>query len=142
VAAGLAGGAGAGGGRARGYPEAIQVDNGPEFISRAVDPWAFEHGVTLHFLEPGKPTQNAHMESCNGKFRDECLNENWFLTLPEAREKMEARRQDYNQVRPHSALGDQTPEECAARAAARGASPLTSLAFTTQELISTPELTL
>jgi len=128
--------------RERGYPEAIQVDNGPEFISRGVDQWAFEHGVELHFIEPGKPTQNACIESFNGKFRDECLNENWFLTLPEAREKIEAWRRDYNQVRPHSALGYQTPEEFAAQAAARGASPPTPLALLTQELISTPELTL
>ena len=126
----------------RGYPQAIQVDNGPEFISRVVDQWAFEHGVELHFIEPGKPTQNAHIESFNGKFRDECLNENWFLTLQEAREKIEAWRRDYNQVRPHSALGYQTPEEFAARAAARGASPPTPLALLPKELISTPELTL
>jgi putative transposase len=128
--------------RQRGYPQAIQVDNGPEFISRVVDQGAFEHGVELHFIEPGKPPQNAHIESFNGKFRDEGLNENWFLTLQEAREKIEAWRRDYNQVRPHSALGYQTPEEFAARAAARGASPPTPLALLTQELISTPELAL
>jgi putative transposase len=128
--------------RQRGYPQAIQVDNGPEFISRVVDQWAFEHGVALHFIEPGKPTQNAFIESFNGKFRDECLNENWFLTLPEAREKIERWRRDYNQARPHSALGYRTPEEFAAQAAARGASPPTPLASLTKELISTPELTL
>jgi len=139
--------------RERGYPHAIQADNGPEFLSRVVDQWAFEHGVELHFIAPGKPTQNAHIESFNGKFRDECLNENWFLTLQEAREKIEAWRRDYNQGRPHSALGYQTPEEFAARAAtvekatgmaatARGASPPTPLAFLPKELISTPELTL
>ncbi len=126
--------------RERGYPKAIQVDNGPEFISRVVDQWAFEHGVELHFIEPGKPTQNAFIESFNGKFRDVCLNENWFLSLPEAREKIEMWRRDYNQVRPHSALGYQTPEEFAA--AARGASPPTPLALPTQELTSTQELTL
>jgi len=119
----------------RGVPERIQVDNGPEFISRAVDQWAFEQGVELHFIDPGKPTQNAYIESFNGKFRDECLNENWFVSLQEAREKIEAWRRDYNQVRPHSALGYQTPEEFAVRAAAaekgtggpaaRGASPPT-----------------
>jgi putative transposase len=108
--------------RERGYPQAILVDNGPEFISRVVDQWAFEHGVELHFIEPGKPTQNAFIESFNGKFRDECLNENGFLTLQEAREKIARWRRDYNQVRPHSALGYQTPEEFTA-AAARGASP-------------------
>ena len=126
----------------RGCPQAIQVDNGPEFISRVVDQWAFEHGVELHFIAPGKPTENAFIESFNGKFRDECLNENWFLTLQEAREKIEAWRRDYNQARPHSALGYRTPEEFAAQAAARGASPPTPLALLSKELISTPELTL
>ena len=128
--------------RERGYPQAIQVDNGPEFISRVVDQWAFEHRVELHFIAPGKPTQNAHIESFNGKFRDECLNENWFLTLQEAREKIEAWRRDYNQVRPHSGLGYQTPEEFAAQAAALGASPPTPLALLSKELTSTPELTI
>jgi len=128
--------------RQRGYPQAVQVDNGPEFISRVVDQWAFEHRVELHFIAPGKPIQNAHIESFNGKFRDECLNENWFLTLQEAREKIEAWRRDYNQVRPHSGLGYQTPAEFAAQAAARGASPPTPLALLSKELISTPELTL
>lgn len=127
-------------------PRAIQVDNGTEFTSRVVDQWAFEHGVELHFIAPGKPTQNAYIESFNGKFRDECLNENWFVSLEEARVKIEAWRKDYNQVRPHSALGYQTPEEFAAglrdEAAARGASPPTPLALTTKEWISTPELTL
>jgi putative transposase len=126
----------------RRFPQAIQVDNGRELISRAVDQWAFEHGVELHFIEPGKPTQNAHSQSFNGKFRDECLNENWFLTLQEAREKTEMWRRDYNQVMPHSALGYQAPEEFAAQAAARGACPPTPLALLTKELISIPELTL
>ena len=128
--------------RERGYPQALQVDNGPEFVSRVVDQWAFEHRVELHFIAPGKPTENALIESFNGKFRDECLNENWFLTLPEAREKIEAWRKDYNQARPHSSLGYQTPQEFAAQAAARGASPPTPLASLMKELISTPELTL
>ena len=126
----------------RGVPERIRVDNGTEFTSRVADQWAYEQGVELYFIDPGKPTQNAYIESFNGKFRDECLNENWFMSLEEARMKIEAWRKDYNQVRPHSALGYQTPEEFAARAAARGASPPTPLAFTTEELISTPELTL
>jgi putative transposase len=126
----------------RGVPERIRVDNGTEFTSRVADLWAYEQGVELHFIEPGKPTQNAYIESFNGKFRDECLNENWFMSLEEARMKIEAWRRDYNQVRPHSALGYQTPEEFAARAAARGASPPTPLAFTTEELISPQELTL
>ena len=70
----------------RGVPEVIQVDNGPEFISQAVDQWAFANGVRLHFIEPGKPVQNAFIESFNGKFRDECLNQNWFVSLAEARQ--------------------------------------------------------
>jgi len=74
----------------RGLPEAIQVDNGPEFISRVVDPWAYAKGVALHFIEPGKPVQNAFIESFNGKFRDECLNQNWFTSLGNARRTIEA----------------------------------------------------
>ena len=109
----------------RGYPEAIQVDNGPEFISRAVDQWAYANGVALHFIEPGKPVQNAFIESFNGKFRDECLNQNWFVSLDDARRIIEAWRVDYNTVRPHSSLGYRTPEEFAAEAAARPASPPT-----------------
>ena len=98
----------------RGVPEAIQVDNGPEFISRAVDQWAYAHGVALHFIEPGKPVQNAFIESFNGKFRDECLNQNWFVSLDDARRIIEAWRVDYNTVRPHSSLGYRTPTEFAA----------------------------
>jgi putative transposase len=97
--------------------------------------------VQRHFIDPGKPTQNAYIESFNGKFRDECLNENWFMSVAEAREKIEAWRRDYNQVRPHSALGYQAPEEFA-KQAARGASPPTPLALLPKELISTQELTL
>lgn len=98
----------------RGVPEVIQVDNGPEFISQAVDQWAFSNGVRLHFIEPGKPVQNAFIESFNGKFRDECLNQNWFVSLAEARQVIEAWRVDYNTARPHSSLGYRTPEEFAA----------------------------
>ncbi len=98
----------------RGYPEAIQVDNGPEFLSREVDQWAYAHGVALHFIEPGKPVQNAFIESFNGKFRDDCLNQNWFGSLDEARRIIEAWRVDYNTVRPHSSLGYRTPAEFAA----------------------------
>ena len=112
----------------RGVPEAIQVDNGPEFISRAVDQRAFANGVALHFIEPGKPTQNAFIESFNGKFRDECLNQNWFVSLDDARRTIEDWRGDYNTVRPHSSLGYLTPEEFAAQAAARPASPPTPVA--------------
>ena len=102
----------------RGVPEKIVVDNGPEFISQAVDQWAYANGVRLHFIEPGKPTQNAYIESFNGKFRDECLNQNWFVDLADAREKIEAWRVDYNTVRPHSSLGYLTPAEFAHREAA------------------------
>jgi putative transposase len=115
----------------RGLPEAIQVDNGPEFISRAVDQWTYAHGVALHFIEPGKPVQNAFIESFNGKFRDECLNQNWFVSLEDARRIIEAWRADYNAVRPHSSLGYQTPEEYAAEVATRPASPPTPVVSVT-----------
>ena len=95
-------------------PESIVVDNGPEFISQAVDRWAYENAVKLHFIDPGKPTQNGFIESFNGKFRDECLNQNWFLDLADARREIAAWKQDYNQVRPHSALQYRTPMEFAA----------------------------
>lgn len=97
----------------RPLPEVIVVDNGPEFTSRALDQWAYERGVTLHFIRPGKPVDNAYIESFNGKFRDECLNEEVFLDLLDARTKIEAYRVDYNTVRPHSALGNRTPAEYA-----------------------------
>lgn len=102
----------------RGTPAAIQVDNGTEFTSRVVDQWAYQHQVALHFIERGKPTQNALIESFNGKFRDECLNQNWFVDLRDAQDRIEAWRVDYNTVRPHSSLGYQTPVEFAHRAAA------------------------
>jgi putative transposase len=124
-----------------GLPPQIVVDNGTEFTSRVVAQWAHQRGVELHFITPGKPTENAFIESFNGKFRDECLNENWFSSLPEARQKIEAWRRDYNQVRPHSSLGYQTPEQFAARAA-RGASPPTPLASIQQDLTYAQELTL
>jgi len=97
----------------RGLPLEIVLDNGPEMISKALDEWAYRNGVRLNFIEPGKPTQNAFIESFNGRFRDECLNENWFLDLGDAREIIEAWRIDYNTSRPHSALGYATPEEFA-----------------------------
>ncbi len=109
----------------RGTPTAIQVDNGTEFTSRVVDQWAYQNQVALHFIERGKPTQNALIESFNGKFRDECLNQNWFVDLRHAREVIEAWRVDYNTVRPHSSLRYLTPEEFAASAATRPASPPT-----------------
>jgi putative transposase len=92
-------------------PTTLVCDNGPEFTSKALDQWAFKAGVTLHFIRPGKPVENAYAESFNGKFRDECLNSNWFLNLDDARRGIEAWRQDYNEVRPHSSLGGLAPME-------------------------------
>lgn len=94
-----------------GLPQTITIDNGPEFAGSAVDAWAYRRGIQLHFIDPGKPVQNAYAESFNGRFRDECLNEHWFPTLDEARRLIEAWRQDYNTVRPHSSLGNLTPAE-------------------------------
>ncbi|NOX40010.1 MAG: transposase [Alphaproteobacteria bacterium] len=99
--------------RERGYPDVLTVD-GPEFRGRALDGWADDHGVQLYFIDPGKPTQNAYIESFNGRFREECLNLNWFTTLAEAERIIENWRLDYNQNRPHSSLNYQTPEEFAA----------------------------
>lgn len=97
----------------RGLPAVITVDNGPEFAGRALDAWAYQRGVKLHFIRPGKPVENAYIESFNGRFRDECLNETLFRTLDEARHVIETWRDDYNRHRPHSALGNLTPEEFA-----------------------------
>mgnify|MGYP003633389465 FL=1 len=95
----------------RGAPKRIQVDNGSEFISKALDLWAYENDVTLDFSRPGKPTDNPFIESFNGSFRDECLNLNWFLSLDDAQQKIEAWRVDYNEYRPHQSLNDRTPQE-------------------------------
>lgn len=95
----------------RGTPKRIQVDNSSEFISHALDHWAYEHGVVLDFSRSGKPTDNPFIESFNGSFRDECLNVHWFLSLDDAREKIEHWREDYNKFRPHSSLGDLIPCE-------------------------------
>ncbi len=92
-------------------PDVIVLDNGPELTSRALDQWAYERGVRLHFIDPGKPQQNGFIESFNGKFRDECLNEHWFLSLGDARRIIEDWRIDYNENRPHSSLGNLTPRE-------------------------------
>jgi len=94
-----------------GRPKRIRVDNGPEFVSKDLDLWAWKHGVILDFSRPGKPTDNAFAESFNGRVRAECLNAYWFLSLEDARVKCEAWRQDYNDHRPHSSLGNQTPRE-------------------------------
>ena len=93
----------------RGLPPTIVCDNGPEFRGEALDQWAALRQVTLQFIQPGKPVQNAFSESFNGRFRDECLNESWFVSLADARETIEAWRVDYNEVRPHSGLADATP---------------------------------
>ena len=97
----------------RGLPEAITIANGPEFAGRALDEWAYRKGVKLNFIRPGKPIENAYAESFNGRFRDECLNTNWFLSLNHARNVIEEWRRDYNEVRPHSSLKGATPKEYA-----------------------------
>ena len=97
----------------RGLPEAIVVDNGPEFRGRALAAWSEQRGVRLEFIQPGKPVQNAYVESFNGRLRDECLNANWFTSLSDARRKIESWRQDYNQQRPHSSLKYLSPSEFA-----------------------------
>jgi putative transposase len=97
----------------RGLPEVITIDNGPEFAGRALDEWAYRKGVKLNFIRPGKPIENAYIESFNGRFRDECLNTNWFLSLKHAKAVIEEWRKDYNEVRPHSSLNGSTPKEYA-----------------------------
>jgi putative transposase len=98
----------------RAKPAAITVDNGTEFVSRAMDAWAYAHDVRLDFIRPGKPVENAFIESFNGRLRDECLNSHVFTTVADARRVLDGWRADYNAVRPHSALGDRTPAETAA----------------------------
>lgn len=95
----------------RGRPQEIVMDNGPELTSRRLDQWADERGIQLHFIEPGKPVQNAVMESFNGRLRDACLNQHWFLDLADARRIIEDWRIDDNEIRPHSSLGYRTPKE-------------------------------
>ena len=97
----------------RGPSQSITVDNGPEFDGKVLDQWAYRTGVQLSFIRPGKPNENAYIESFNGKFRDECLNEHWFISLAHAREIIEAWRLEYNTERPHSSLGNRTPLEFA-----------------------------
>lgn len=99
--------------RDRGYPASIVMDNGPEFTSRALDQWAYDKKVGLAFIQPGKPTQNAFVESFNAQVRDECLNVHWFLSLAAARHELERWRHDYNHIRPHGSLGRKTPAEFA-----------------------------
>ena len=97
----------------RGKPEVIRCDNGPEFTSRHFLAWCEEQGIRLLHIQPGKPMQNGHVESFNGRFRDECLNHHWFRTLADAKEKIERWRMEYNSERPHSSLDYRTPEEFA-----------------------------
>lgn len=92
-------------------PTTLQCDNGPEFTSKALDQWAYANHVTLHFTRPGKPTDNCFVESFNGRFREECLNANWFADLADARRVIGNWRADYNDVRPHGSLDDRTPSE-------------------------------
>lgn len=96
-------------------PQSIRIDNGSEFTGSAMDQWAHAKQIKLDFIRPGKPNENAFIESFNGKFRNECLNENWFLSLEDARRTIEEWRIDYNEIRPHSSLGGLTPKEFAAQ---------------------------
>jgi putative transposase len=98
----------------RGYPQAVRTDNGPEFTSRAFMTWTQKHDIRHILIEPGSPTQNAYIESFNGTFRDECLDENWFESLGQAREIIKVWRKDYNEVRPHSSCGRVPPATFAA----------------------------
>ena len=105
----------------RGRPAVVVCDNGPEFVGHALDTWAYQRGVMLHFIAPGKPTQNALVESFNGRVRDECLDQHWFADLRQARILIEGWRVEYNTQRPHGSLNDLTPEEFAS--SLRAASP-------------------
>ena len=115
----------------RPLPETVILDNGPVFVGTALDAWAEQYGVRLHFIQPGKPVQNAFIESFNGKVRDECLNVHWFLTFQEAQVVIEAWRREYNAERTHSAIGDVTPMEFVQhhRDRSRAARETTSLAL-------------
>jgi putative transposase len=105
-----------------GYPKTLRVDNGPELVSRDLDLWAYQRGVTLDFSRPGKPTDNAFAESCNGKVRAECLNTAWFRSLNNARPKYQAWHRDYHERFPHRAFGDKCPIELMNGAGAYGPS--------------------
>ena len=112
----------------RGLPQSITVDNGPEFDGQVLDQWAYRRAVQLSFIRPGKPNENAYIESFNGKFRDECLNGHWFLSLAHARSVIEDWRVEYNTERPHSSLGNRTSAEFA-----------TALATADEKRVSLPE---
>ncbi len=123
----------------RGYPTAIVVDNGPEFTSKAMDIWAYEREVELHFIEPGKPNQNAFAESFNGRIRDECLNEHWFVSLADAEEKIQAWRIDYNEHRGRKVAGWKTPAEVAAAALAAETGPRSSTRLSAAQILRKEE---
>ena len=112
---------------ARGLPRVIRTDNGKEFCGRAMLRWAHDHHVTLRLIEPGKPNQNAYVESFNGRLRDECLNEHWFLNLAHAQAIIEAWRREYNEERPKKALGGLTPSAYARQLAEQSATVTTGL---------------
>jgi len=116
----------------RGYPRAVRTDNGPEFTSRAFMAWANTHGIRHILIEPGRPMQNGYIESFNGKFRDEHLNEQWFETLQQARSATAIWRQDYNEVRPHSSLGRIPPARFAELHRQRAGDAAQSSSTTTQ----------
>lgn len=111
----------------RGIPQVIRTDNGKEFCGRAMLSWAHTRTVTLRLIEPGKPNQNAYIESFNGRFRDECLNEHWFLTLAHAQVIIEAWRREYNEERPKKALGGLTPAAYAQQLASKSATVVPGL---------------
>jgi putative transposase len=115
------------------YPKSIVCDNGPEFISHALDQWAEEHGVKLEFIQPGKPVQNCFIESFNGRFRDECLNENWFVSLADARSIIAAWNKHYNEEREHGSLGGLTPREFARQWSLRADTPSSILPLKGEE---------
>jgi putative transposase len=117
----------------RGLPRSITVDHGPEFEGQVMDAWAYERGVSLSFIRPGKPNDNAYIESFNGKFRDECLNEHWFTSIAHAREVIEGWRIEYNVERTHSSLGNITPEEFARKIAAEQKREVSSTADSKSE---------
>ena len=109
--------------QARGIPPSLRTDNGTEFTSRVLDQWAYWNGVQVDFIRSGQPTDNAIMEAFNSRFRQECLNEYWFLSVTDAQEKVETWRQHYNAERPHSSLGNLAPQEYAQRASRARPSP-------------------
>lgn len=111
----------------RGLPETIITDNGSEFTSKAMSMWAQANNVTIAFIRPGKPMENGFIESFNGRFRDECLNEQWFTSMKDARERIESWRDEYNSQRPHSSLGMKTPQEFSEQLSASVKTGVTSL---------------